>query len=164
MLRYVRGYVPVMRYVFSGVRAGHVAGMDRREIWGADAWIAWNLEVCLVSKGIQSKRESTMRFKMADRKSEIRCYRCGKKVRDGGVGDFNLELKYVTFCSPGCRSLFWQKDKGLHKPIQKQESLWAFAIPQFGWAGANVMEIWRTTFAGYTHLPSTILISSSVSP
>jgi len=83
-------------------------------------------------KGIQSKRESTMRFKMADRKSEIRCYRCGKKVRDGGVGDFNLELKYVTFCSPGCRSLFWQKDKGLHKPIQKQESLWAFAIPQFG--------------------------------
>jgi hypothetical protein len=69
---------------------------------------------------------------MADGKSEIRCYRCGKKVRDGGVGDFNLELKYVTFCSPGCRSLFWQKDKGLHKPIQKQESLWAFAIPLFG--------------------------------
>jgi hypothetical protein len=63
--------------------------------------------------------------------SEIRCYRCGKKVRDGGVGDFNLELKYVTFCSPECRSLFWQKDKGLHKPIQKQESLWVFAIPQF---------------------------------
>ena len=73
-----------------------------------------------------------MRFKMADGKSDIRCYRCGKKVQDGGVGDFNLELKYVTFCSPGCRSLFWQKDKGLHKPIQKQESLWAFAIPQFG--------------------------------
>ena len=37
-----------------------------------------------------------MRFKMADGKREIRCYRCGKKVRDGGVGDFNLELKYVT--------------------------------------------------------------------
>jgi hypothetical protein len=36
MLRYVRGYVPVMRYVFSGVQAGHVAGMDRREIWGAE--------------------------------------------------------------------------------------------------------------------------------
>jgi hypothetical protein len=33
----------------------------------------------------------------------------------------------------------------LHKPIQKQESLWAFAIPQFGWVGSDVMEIWRTT-------------------
>jgi len=106
--------------------------MDRLEIWGADAWISLKSGSVSGIKGIQSKRESTMRFKMADRKSEIRCYRCGKKVRDGGVGDFNLELKYVTFCSPGCRSLFWQKDKGLHKPIQKQESLWAFAIPQFG--------------------------------
>jgi hypothetical protein len=37
MLRYVRGYVPVMRYVFSGVRAGHVAGMDRQEIWEAES-------------------------------------------------------------------------------------------------------------------------------
>ena len=31
------GYVPVMRYVFSGVRAGHVAGIDRQEIWGAES-------------------------------------------------------------------------------------------------------------------------------
>jgi hypothetical protein len=25
-----------MRYVFSGVRAGHVAGMDRLDIWGVE--------------------------------------------------------------------------------------------------------------------------------
>jgi glycerol kinase len=37
---------------------------------------------------------------------------------------------------------------------QKKETLltkYAERFPQFGWVGADVMEIWRTTFAGYTH-------------
>jgi len=73
------------------------------------------------------------------------CYRGDEKVKEGGFGDFNLELKYVTFRLPECRRLFWQKDKGVDKPIQKQESLWAFAVPQCMLAEADVAEIWHAT-------------------
>jgi ribosomal protein L37E len=65
---------------------------------------------------------------MSERK-EIRCYRCGRQVKEGGVGDFNLQSKYVSFCGYECRTLFWQKDKGVHKPFQKQSTIFAFASP-----------------------------------
>jgi hypothetical protein len=47
---------------------------------------------------------------MSERK-EIRCYRCGKQVKDGGVGDFKLQSKYVSFAVMNAAPSFGRKIK-----------------------------------------------------
>jgi len=38
------------------------------------------------------------------------CSNCGSPAKGGGYGGFDIEGNYKTFCSPECRTAFYQGD------------------------------------------------------